>query len=188
MPLVSALERRPDLIAAERNVAAAFQLTAQARAARLPRLSLTGSFGGASDQLSSVLNPSNIVWQVASNILVPVFDGGRLEREVEIATLEQEQALNTYAQNALEAFSEVEQNLDQGQVLLRREEALTKARNEINTAYEIAELRYTEGEIELIDVLTIQQRQVRAESNLIAIQRVLLDQRINLYLALGGQW
>ena len=120
--------------------------------------------------------------------MMPVFDGGRLQREVEIATLEQEQALNTYAQTALEAFSEVEQNLDQGQVLLSREQALTEASNEINKALEIAQLRYSEGESELIDVLTIQQRQASAESNLIAIRKALLDQRINLYLALGGQW
>ena len=182
------LERRPDLIAAERNVAAAFQLTAQARAARLPRLSLTGSFGGASNDLSSILNPTNTVWQATGNILVPVFNSGSLQTDVEIATIEQEQVLNAYAQAALEAFSEVEQNLDQGQVLLTREQALTKASSEINTAYEIARLRYSEGESELIDVLTIQQRQASADGNLIAIRRALLDQRINLYLALGGKW
>lgn len=182
------LERRPDLVAAERNVAAAFALTAQARAARLPRIALTGSLGGASDQLSSVLSPSNTVWQASGNILVPIFNSGSLQTEVEIATVEQEQALNSYAQAALEAFAEVEQNLDQGQVLLTRERELTKARDEINTAYEVARLRYAEGESELIDVLTIQQRQATAESNLIAIRRALLDQRINLYLALGGEW
>lgn len=182
------LERRPDIIAAERNVAAAFKLTAQARAAKLPRLSLTGNFGGASNELSSILNPANTVWQVAGNVLVPIFNSGSLQTEVEIATVEQEQALNTYAQTALEAFTEVEQNLDQGQVLLSREQALTEASNEINKAYDIARLRYAEGESELIDVLTIQQRQARADSNLIAIQRALLEQRVNLYLALGGEW
>lgn len=182
------LERRPDIIAAERNVAAAFKLTAQARAAKLPRLSLTGNFGGASNELSSILNPANTVWQVAGNVLVPIFNSGSLQTEVEIATLEQEQALNTYAQTALEAFTEVEQNLDQGQVLLSREQSLTEASNEINIAYDIARLRYAEGESELIDVLTIQQRQASAESNLIAIQRALLEQRVNLYLALGGEW
>ncbi len=182
------LERRPDLVAAERTVAAAFKLTAQARAARLPRLSLTGSLGGASNELSSILNPANTVWQVAGDVLVPIFNSGSLQTEVEIATLEQEQALNTYAQTALEAFSEVEQNLDQGQVLLSREQALTEASNEINKAYDIARLRYAEGESELIDVLTIQQRQASADSNLIAIQRALLEQRVNLYLALGGNW
>ena len=182
------LERRPDLVAAERNVAAAFKLTAQARAARLPRLSLTGSLGGASNELSSILNPANTVWQVAGDLLVPVFNSGSLQTEVEIATIEQEQALNSYAQTALEAFSEVEQNLDQGQVLLTRGKALTTASNEINKAYDIARLRYAEGESELLDVLTIQQRQARADSNLIAIQRALLDQRISLYLALGGEW
>ena len=175
------LERRPDMVAAERNVAAAFKLTAQARAARLPRITLTGSFG-------STFDPTNIAWQFAGNALMPVFDGGVLEREVDIATLEQEQALLNYAQTALEAFSEVETNLDQGQVLQKREKALIEVYEEITTAYRIAQLRYAEGESELIDVLNIQERLTRADSNLAAIQRALLEQRINLYLALGGEW
>ena len=175
------LERRPDMVAAERNVAAAFKLTAQARAARLPRITLTGNFG-------STFDPTNIVWQLAGNALMPVLDGGVLQREVDIATLEQEQALSFYAQTALEAFSEVEQNLDQGQVLLRREKALMEVKKEISKAYKIAQFRYSEGESELIDVLNIQERLTRADSNLAAIQRALLEQRINLYLALGGEW
>lgn len=182
------LERRPDIVAAERKVAAAFNLTARAKAARLPRLSLTGSFGGASDELSSILNPANIAWQLAGNLLMPVFDGGSRRREVDIVTLEQEQALLTFAETALDAFSEVEQNLDQGQVLLKREKALKEVKQEIDKAYRIAGLRYAEGESELIDVLNIQQRLTRADSNLIATQRALLEQRINLYLALGGEW
>ena len=182
------LERRPDIVAAERKVAVAFNLTAQAKAAKLPRLSLTGSLGGASNELSSILDPAKIAWQIAGNLLVPVFDGGRLQREVDIATIEQEQALLTFAESALEAFSEVEQNLDQGQVLLARQIALKEVKQEIDKAYQIAELRYNEGESELIDVLNIQQRVTQADSNLIAIQRALLEQRINLYLALGGTW
>ena len=182
------LERRPDIIAAERNVAAAFNKTDQAKAAALPRLSLTGNLGGASTELSSILNPVNIAWQLAGNVLMPVFDGGKRQREVDIATIEQKQALLNYAKAALDAFADVEKNLDQGQVLQKRESALLEVKREINKAYKIADLRYKEGEIELIDVLNIQQRLTSADSNIIALQRAQLEQRINLYLALGGKW
>ncbi len=182
------LERRPDIVSAERNVAAAFNKTDQVKAAALPRLSLTGNLGGASTELSSILNPVNIAWQLAGNLLMPVFDGGKRQREVDIATIEQKQALLNYAKVALDAFSDVEKNLDQGQVLQKRKSALLEVKREINKAYKIADLRYKEGEIELIDVLNIQQRLTSADSNIIALQRAQLEQRINLYLALGGKW
>ncbi|MDY0223653.1 MAG: efflux transporter outer membrane subunit [Desulfobacterium sp.] len=182
------LERRPDIVSAERNVAAAFNRTDQAKAAALPRLSLTGSLGGASTGLSSILNSSNLIWQLAGNLLTPVFDAGVRKRDVEIATIEQEQALLNYGNTALEAFSDVERNLDQGQVLEKRAKALLEVKNEINKAYKIADLRYREGEVELIDVLNIQQRLTDADSKIIALKRAQLEQRINLYLALGGEW
>ncbi len=182
------LERRPDIVSAERNVAAAFNKADQAKAAALPRLSLTSNLGGASTELSSILNPANIAWQLAGNLLMPIFDGGKRKREIDIATIEQEQALLNYVKAALDAFSDVEKNLDQSQVLKRRESALIEVKREINKAYKIVDLRYKEGEIELIDVLNIQQRLTSAESNIIALQRAQLEQRINLYLALGGTW
>lgn len=182
------LERRPDIVSAERNVAAAFNRTDQAKAAALPKISLTGSLGGASTGLSSILNSSNFIWQMAGNLLTPVFDGGVRKRDIKIATIEQDQALLNYGQKALEAFSDVEKNLDQGQVLQKRTKALLEVKDEINKAYKIADLRYIEGEIELIDVLNIQQRLTDADSRIIAIQRAQLEQRVNLYLALGGEW
>ncbi|MEM6986179.1 MAG: TolC family protein, partial [Pseudomonadota bacterium] len=79
------LERRPDLIAAERRVAAALADVDEAQAAKLPSFTLTGSFGGASDELSEILDPSNLAWTLASNLVAPVIDGGARDRQVEIA-------------------------------------------------------------------------------------------------------
>ncbi len=182
------LERRPDLIAAERRVAAAYNSLDQAKAAQLPSISLTSTVGGTSNELSNVLNPQNIAWQAASNLLAPLIDGGAREAQVDIATVEQEQALVSYAQTALTAFSEVENFLDQGTTLELRRNELIEASEEAQKAYDIASLRHKEGEISLLDVLTIQQRVTSVESNLVSLQRALLDQRINLNLALGGSW
>jgi len=182
------LERRPDLVAAERRVAAAFNAVAQAKAAQLPRLSLTSSIGGASNSLSNILTSENVIWQLGTNLLAPIFDGGRLRAQVEVATAEQKQSLAAYAQAALTAFSEVETSLDQGVVLHTRETELQEAMEQASKAYRIAKLRYKEGETDLLDVLTIQQRVIGAKSNLTSVRRFLLEQRVNLNLALGGSW
>ena len=182
------LERRPDIISAERQIASAFNATNKAKAAQLPRFSLTSTVSGASNSLSDVLNPVNMAWQLASNIVAPLFDGGKRQIDVDIATTEQNQAVSNYAQKALTAFSEVESNLDQGQVLARREVELNDVVLQSNKAYRIASLRYKEGEIGLLDALQIQQQAIAAESNLLSIKRSQLEQRVNLYLALGGGW
>ncbi len=182
------LERRPDIVAAERRVAAAFNATNQARAARLPSIGLTGSAGGASDSLSNLLDPANVAWSIGANLLAPIFDGGRREQAVVAATADQEQALAAYGQAAINAFGELESNLDQGTVVQERIDALLEAATEAENAFRIAKLRYEEGEEELLTVLTIQQRVVSARSSLSSVERLLLEQRVNLNLALGGSW
>ena len=182
------LERRPDIVAAERRVAAAFNATSQSRAARLPTVGLTSELGGASDSLADLLDPANVAWRLGANLLAPIFDGGRRREAVEIATAEQEQALAAYGQAALDAFSELETNLDQGVVVAQRAADLEEAAREAEKAFRIASLRYDEGEEDLLSVLTIQQRVINAKSALSSVERLLLEQRVNLNLALGGSW
>ena len=184
----SILERRPDIIAAERNVAVAFSSTEAAKAAALPSFSLTSTIGGASGGLSDVLDADNVVWQLAANLMVPIFDQGSIAAQIEISNIEQRQAINSYVKAALNAFSDVESNLDLGQVLKRRESYLIEAQQEINNAHRLAIRLYEEGESDLLDVLILQQNAIAADSNSVAIQRSLLEQRVNLYLALGGEW
>lgn len=182
------LERRPDVISAERRVAAAFDAVEQSKAARLPTLGLSGSVGGASSALSSLLDPANVAWRLGTSLLAPLFDGGVRRAQVEIATAEQEQALAAYGQAALEAFADVEAALDLDQVLTRRLEELEIASREAKEAYRIAELRYQEGETDLLEVLNVRQRVFGADNNLVSVRRQLLTQRIDLHLALGGSW
>ncbi len=182
------LERRPDLVSAERRVAAAFNAVNQAKAARLPTLSLTGNLGGTSGELSNLLNPANVAWSAGVSLLAPLFDGGRRRENVTIANVQQEAALAQYAEAALRAFADVESALNQGEVLSDRNDALQEAADQAAKAYRLAELRYREGETSLIDLLTIQQRVIGTRSSLSSVQRLLLQQRVNLNLALGGSW
>ncbi len=182
------LERRPDIIAAERSVAAAFNSLDQAKAAQMPTISLTASVGGASSDLSGLLNPANIAWQLASNIVAPLIDGGLRKAQVEQATAEQKQAIAHYAQTVLDAFGEVENSLDQNVVLRKRAVALREAADEANRALRIARLQYAEGETDLLSVLAIQQRVFSASADLVRIERARLDEWIGLNLAIGGSW
>ncbi len=182
------LERRPDIIAAERQLAAAYNRVAEAKAARLPQLSLTGNAGGASSELSDILRPDQLAWQLGASLLTPLVDGGSLKATERAATAQQKAALANYGQAVLSAFKDVESLLDQGKILSRRETELREALKGATKAFRIAKLRHKEGESELLDVLSIQQRLAATDSDLISIQRVLLEQRINLYLALGGIW
>lgn len=182
------LERRPDLIAAERRVASAFNAQAQAKAAKLPSIGLSSTIGGSSDSLSDLLSPQNLLWNAGANLLAPIADGGKRDADIEIATAEQEQALALYGSAALTAFGEVERGLDQGVLLSRREAQLQTALDEATQAFRIAQLLYKEGETELLDVLTIQKRVFSTESILVSVQRMRLEQNVNLNLALGGGW
>ncbi|MEL7452272.1 MAG: TolC family protein, partial [Pseudomonadota bacterium] len=182
------LERRPDLIAAERRIAAAIDTVDQAQAARLPKISLTASTGGSSPDLSSLLNPANLAWTAASNLLVPVIDGGARRTQVEINTVDQQAAVEAYAGAALTAFSEVEQALADGLTIRRRKLFVDEARAQSDRALELARIQYSEGETDLLSVLQLQQAAFGAQSTALTVNRLELDQYVDLNLALGGNW
>lgn len=182
------LERRPDLIAAERRIAAAIDTVDQSKAARLPTISLTGGVSGASSDLSTLLNPSNLAWQAASSLLVPIMDGGARRTQVEISTVDQRAAVEAYAETALNAFNEVETALANGQTLSRRRVFLLNAERSSDEALRLARIQYQEGEIDLLSVLQLEQSAFRARSDVINLERLALDQYIDLNLALGGSW
>ncbi|MEO1406965.1 MAG: TolC family protein [Pseudomonadota bacterium] len=182
------LERRPDLVAAERRIAAAIDTVDQSKAARLPQISLTASTGGSSADLSSLLSPTNLAWTAASNLLVPLIDGGARRTQVEISTVDQQAAVETYAGAALNAFSEVEQALADGLTIRRRKIFVEEAKIQSDEALRLAQVQYEEGETDLLSVLQLQQSAFAAESTVLTVNRLELDQYVVLNLALGGNW
>ncbi len=182
------LKRRPDIIAAERSVAAAINSRKVSEAARLPSIVLSSTLGGASNELENILNPANIAWTLASNVLAPIFDGGARDAQVEISEADVDAAVAIYADTAINAFTEVETALDRGVSLRKRRIALEKGVAETDNALRLSILQYKEGEIDLIDILSIQQRVFGAQSNLLALKRAQLEQYLEISLALGGDW
>lgn len=187
LPL-SLLERRPDIIASERTVAAAFYALDQVKTANLPSFSLTGDLGGNSSQILDILDPKSILVSIAANVTGPIFDAGLNKLQIEQARIEQEQAVQSYAQTVLTAYQDVETSLDQMVIAAGRERALRESAAQSDRAFDIATVRYQEGETDLLDTLTIQQRVFNARSALVSAQRARLDEWIDLNLALGGHW
>lgn len=182
------LERRPDLIAAERRIAAAIDAVERDKAARLPRFTLTSTGGTSSSDLISFVSPSNVGWTTAANLVAPIFDGGQRERQVEISTVAQKAAVEAYGQAALTAFQEVENALDMGQSLSRRSEYAHEARVQSDNALRLSRIKFDVGETDLLSVLQLQQAAFQARSNELSVHRQQLEQYIGLNLALGGSW
>lgn len=182
------VRRRPDLIAAERRLAAADSRLLQARRQLLPRISLTASTGTSSDELSNLLSGDFSVWNMLANITQPLLQGGRLRAGVDLAQAGVDASLATYAQSALFAYAEVEQALIAADLLARQEKALQTATTEAQAARTLAEDRYAKGLSDLITLLDAQRRAFDAESRLLSVRRLRLDARIDLHLALGGDF
>jgi outer membrane protein TolC len=180
------IARRPDLVAADRRLAAADRRLAQSRRALLPSISLTASTGRSSGELGDLLDGNFSVWNLIGNISQPLLQGGRLRAGVDLSQAGLDQALASYAQSALRAYAEVEQALAGEEFLTNQEKALKTATSEALAARTLAEERYAKGLSDLITLLDAQRRAFDAKSRLLSVQRMRLDGRIDLYLALGG--
>ncbi len=180
------LERRPDVVAAERRVAAAFYRVEEAKAARLPRISLTAAGSSISSDLFVLKDRDNPVWSAGAALAAPLFLGGQLQAQVEIRTAEQKQAVAEYGRVGARAFGEVESALSAALALEAREGFLKEAVAENARALEFANQRYRVG---TSDLRAVQQQSLAlsaARTALLRVQAERLVQRVNLHLALGG--
>lgn len=180
------LQRRPDLIAAERKVAAAGCRVDQARAAMYPRLSLTGSVGTSSLELEDLVDDDFRVWSLGANLLEPLFRGGALAAEVDRQQALRDAALADYGGKVLRAFAEVEDVLTTGARIDERCTQLANAARHAATARDLARSRYQDGLNDFLTVADTQRQAFTAESARLAVERARLENRIDLHLALGG--
>ena len=183
------LERRPDMVAAERRVAAAFNRVGEAKAARLPRLILSANVAVIDSAILQLKDDfENPTGGVGGRLIAPIYQGGALQTQVRIRTLEQEEAVAEYASMALRALSDVENNLAASQNLVEREPFLEQALIESQRALELAQTSYRVGQS---DLRAVQQQLLDVYAARLALLRVRseqLAQRVNLHLALGGNF
>lgn len=182
------LERRPDVIAAERRVAAAFNRIHEARAARLPTISLTTGVSAISSELFLLKSRDNPIWNFGASLVAPIYKGGALKTQVEIRTSEQKQAVAEYAAVGLRAFDEVEGALAAEIAAREREQILREALADNEQALSVVQTQFKVGST---DLRFVEQRQLALTATRSALIRVQAEQRIqrvNLHLALGGSF
>jgi NodT family efflux transporter outer membrane factor (OMF) lipoprotein len=180
------LERRPDLVAAERRVAAAFHLIQAAEALRLPRIALTATGGRSTSELLRLANVDPNFLSVGLNLLQPLFTGGAIKAEIALANAEQRAAVALYGEAALRAFSEVESSLANEQLIADQQKYLESVLAQDTEALRLGRLRFDAGATDLLDVLQLQARQLNTQFELIGVRNDRLANRVALHLSLGG--
>ena len=186
MPLAM-LERRPDLVAAERRIAAAFNRVGEAKAARLPKITLNASVASMTSEVIQMKEDyDNPTSGAGARLVAPVYQGGALVTQVEIRTLEQKEAVAAYAASALKALGDVENALAAGGNLTERELLLQRAVTDNRRALELVETSYRTGRADMRAVQSQLLDLQSARLSLLRVQSEQLSQRVNLHLALGG--
>ena len=182
------LERRPDVVAAERRVAQAFYRTEESKAARLPRITLVANFTSINSELFVLQSRDNPVFSAGAGLVQPIFLGGLLQAQVDARTAEQQAAIADYGKVGARAFGEVEGALAAGTTAAEREAILARSVRENERALTLANIRYRVGTIDLSAVRQQQLTLYAAHVALLRVQSERLVQRVNLHLALGGSF
>lgn len=180
------LERRPDIAAAMKRVRAQDQRFISANLALLPSITLTAAGGARSDSLKDLIQPEALVWNVGTGLLQPIFAGDRLEGEIERNRAAVTEAVEQFKQTALDAFREVEQALAAEEYLTAQEQALANSVTHAEANQQMAVYAYRHGFTTILTLLDSFRGTLNAQSAHLTVKRRLLNNRIDVYLALGG--
>ena len=182
------LRRRPDVVAAERKLAAETARIGVATAALYPGFQLSGSIGLDALNPADLLTRSALGHSLAAAVVGTLFDGGRLRQRVEIQNAVQEQALVNYRSTVLTALKEVEDALAALANSGRRQEALGRAAEAAGNAASLARQRYASGLVDFQTVLDSERSQLSTQDSLASADADRVTALIQLYKALGGGW
>ena len=182
------LLRRPDVLAAERNLAAANAEVGAARAAFFPSITLTAGAGTGSAALSALFGAGSGIWSFVPQINLPIFTGGALEGSLDAARIRTDIQVATYERTVQTAFREVADALA-GRGTYDRQIAAQRALvASYESAYRLALLRFRSGLDNYQAPLDSQRQLFTAQQELIGLELLRLQNRVSLYRALGGGW
>ena len=182
------LTRRTDVQEAWLNLLAADADLAAAHKARFPSLSLVGSAGVASVEFADLLDTDLSVWSIAGGLTQPLFNAGRLEAFEQQAVAQVRQAEQQYLDLVFRAFADVENSISRSVSLIERYESFLDAETNSAAALELALEQYQRGLVPYTTVLESQRQAFDAEATVVELKNLLLQNRISLYLALGGEF
>lgn len=184
----SLLERRPDIVAAQRAMEAAYARTGQARAAMFPVLSLNADANGTSNTFSNILSFGSRSFLLGALASMPLFDGGRREANIRSSEAALEADVAGYRQNVLRAFAEVEDNLARLRILASQAAEIDEAVLSARRSQELAQKLYAAGRSGYLDLLDAQRNLASIERNAVQLRGRRSAGTVALIRALGGGW
>ncbi|CAN7706687.1 efflux transporter outer membrane subunit [Caballeronia sp. LjRoot34] len=188
----SLLERRPDIAAAERAMAAANARVGVAKAAFFPSLTLTGAGGFESATIGDLFKWSSRAFLLGplagTSLNIPIFDGGRRKGNLANARAVYDEDVANYRQQVLTAFHEVEDNLSDMRILEDQTKTQAEAVNASARAAQLSRTQYTEGAVNYLDVIDAERTVLQSRRAAVQLQGVQAAATVNLIRALGGGW
>lgn len=182
------LERRPDVIAAETRLASAGYSASAARKALYPGLSLGAGISSQSSDASDLFDPDFLVETISASLLAPIFQGGALRAERARTEAVARQLSARYVETALTALREAENAIYADRTLEERVEALIVAQREAAAALDLVERQYASGVATIFELIDAQSRLITAESQLIRARLERATNRVDLHLAVAGDF
>jgi NodT family efflux transporter outer membrane factor (OMF) lipoprotein len=182
------LERRPDIAAAERQVAAANAQIGAAKAAYFPSLTLSANAGYRSSDFSSLVQSANKFWSIGPTLALSVFDAGARSAAVDSARATHEEVVASYKQTVLTALQEVEDNLVAASSLQEQFEAQRAALAAANKNLDITQNQYKAGMVSYLNVVSAQSSALSAQSSVLSVRNRQLTASTQLLKNLAGRW
>src|SRR5262249_26634661 len=182
------LERRPDILQAEAVLRSENANIGAARAAFFPRIALTGNLGTASSSLSGLFKAGSLAWTFAPSITVPIFEGGALTANLDLARIQKDAGIAQYQKAIQVAFREVADGLAGRGTYDDQVAALERFTDTQQRRVDLSEMRFRNGVDNYLSVLTAQTDLYNGQLNLVSVRLQRLTNLVDLYRALGGGW
>ncbi|WP_405128492.1 efflux transporter outer membrane subunit [Pseudoalteromonas sp. PB2-1] len=182
------ITRKPELMASWYQLLSTDAGLAYAHKQRFPSLNLSASISDSTDRMSDLFSPSSLAWSLIGSISMPLFEGGRLKANEEQARLNVKRQEQAYLATLYDAFNDVETAISQEQALKVRYEKTLEAQENAIAAERLSFEQYQSGLVTYTTVLDAQDRSFNAQSSVIELKNQLIKNRINLHIALGGDF
>jgi len=182
------VSRKPELLASWYQLLAKDSALAYAHKQRFPSVSITASVNDNQQGISDLLSASSLGWSLLGNVAMPIFNAGKLEANEEKSRLVLKQTEQSYLSTLYDAFADVENSVTFEESLKERYQMMIKAQENAIAAETLSFEQYQRVLVEYTSVLDAQSRSYDAQSTVIEIKNQLIANRINLHIALGGNF
>jgi len=184
----SLLERRPDIAAAERRVAAANQQIGVAKAAFYPDLILGGSAGSQAVAIADLFTAPTRLWSVGAQLAETIFDGGKRRAQVKVTEATYDTTVANYKETVLTGFQQVEDALSELRILVQETEIVDRAVVAAQQSLDISTTQYRGGLANYLQVITAQTSLLQNQRDQVDLRTKQLLASVSLIQAVGGGW